>query len=151
MDAWHKNWLNEDAGKQLLKFLTEDLIRFFGNLTVINHAPEQRYLDVPILETIDVANFVDAWLSLSRPDERYVLAHMRDRYHYRPELLDTEGPWWNKIQNELNSRIARSKIKPRNVQIQQLIDQINLIIIEKWKQRKSETDTNDGGVDPGAR
>ena len=80
-----------------------------------------------------------------------VLAHMRGRYDYRPELLDTEGPWWNKIQNELNSRIARSKRKPRNVQIQQLIDQINLIIIEKWEQRQSETDTNDGGVDPGAR
>jgi hypothetical protein len=151
MDAWHQNWLNEDAGKQLLKFLTEDLIRFSGNLTVINHAPEQRYLDVPILETIDVANFADAWLSLSPPDERYLLAPMRDRYDYRPELLDTEGPWWNKIQNELESRIARSKSKPRNVQIQQLIDQINLIIIEKWEQRQSETDTNDGGVDPGAR
>jgi hypothetical protein len=127
MDAWHQNWLNEDAGKQLLKFLTEDLIRFFGNLTIINHAPEQRYLDVPILATIDVATFVDAWLSLSRQDERRVLGRMRDRYNSRPTLLDTEGPWWNKIQDELKLRIARSKSKPRNVQIQQLIDQIGAV------------------------
>jgi hypothetical protein len=129
MDAWHQNWLNEDAGKQLLKFLTEDLIRFFGNLTIINHAPEQRYLDVPILATIDVATFVDAWLSLSRQDERRVLGRMRDRYNSRPTLLDTEGPWWNKIQDELKLRIARSKSKPRNVQIQQLIDQIGTVIL----------------------
>ncbi|HAB39122.1 MAG TPA: hypothetical protein DCE52_14210 [Rhodobacteraceae bacterium] len=151
MDEWHQNWLSEDAGKQLLKFLTEDLTRFLGNLTVINHAPEQRYLDVPILATIDVATFVDAWFSLLRHDERHVLGRIKDRYKRRPALLDAEGSWWNEIQDELNSRIARSKSKPRNVQIKDLIDQINLVIIEKWEQRQSETDTNDGGVDQGAR
>ena len=87
VDAWHQAWLSTDAGKQLLGFLTDDWIRFFGNLTVINHAPEQRYLDAPILATIDVETFVDSWLNLSRVDELLVVGVLRDRYEYRPNHL----------------------------------------------------------------
>ena len=130
MDAWHQAWLSRDAGKKLLEFLSEDWIRFFGNLTVINHAPEQRYLNVPILATVDAAIFVDAWFSLSRHDERLVVGSIKDRYEYRPELLDAEGRWWRAIQVELKNRVARSKSKPRNVQINNLIDHINSTIIE---------------------
>lgn len=147
MDAWHQTWLSKDAGKQLLKFLTKDWIRFFENLTIINHAPEQRYLDIPILETIDVATFVDAWFSLSRHDEQLVVGSMKGRYEHRPTLLDAEGPWWQEIQVELKRRIATSESKPRNVQIDRLIGQINSAIIEKWELRQSKMDSNDGGVD----
>lgn len=147
MDAWHQNWLGEDAGKQLLKFLTEDWIRFFGNLTVINHAPEQRYLNVPILATIDAATFVDVWFSLSRHDERLVVGSIKDRYEYRPELLDSEGLWWREVQVELKNRVARSKSKPRNVQINNLIDHINSTIIEKWELRQFEEFTNGNSTD----
>lgn len=149
MDAWHQTWLSGDAGKQLLGFLTEDWIRFFGNLTVINHAPEQRYLDVPILATIDVATFVDAWLSLPRHDERLVVGSMKNRYEHRPALLDAEGVWWREIQNELKHRVAMSKSKPRSVQIDNLIRHINDAIIDKWELRQSEMASNDGGVDQG--
>lgn len=149
MEVWYQTWLSKDAGKQLLEFLTEDWIRFFGNLTVINHAPEQRYLDVPILATIDVATFVDAWFSLSRHDERLVVGILKDRYEHRPALLDTEGPWWREIQDELKRRVAMSESKPRNVQVETLIDHINSAIIEKWELRQSEMDSNDGGVDRG--
>jgi hypothetical protein len=147
MDAWHQVWLSGDAGKQLLELLTEDWIRFFGNLTVINHAPEQRYLNVPILATIDVATFVDAWFSLSRRDERRVVGNMKDRYRYRPELLDVEGPWWRKVQVEIINRTARSKSKPRNVQIISLIDQINSTVIEKWELRQFEEFKNGNSTD----
>lgn len=147
MDAWHQAWLSGDAGKELLDFLTEDWIRFFGNLTVINHAPEQRYLNVPILATIDVAAFVDAWFSLSRHDERRVVGIIKDRYEYRPELLDIEGPWWRKVQVELINRIARSKSKPRIFQIKNLIDQIKLTVIEKWELRQFEQFTNGNSTD----
>lgn len=136
MDAWHHTWMSEDAGKKLLKFLAEDWVRFFGNLTIINHAPEQRYLDVPILATIDVKTFVDAWFSLSRHDERLVVGSIKNRYEYRTELLDAEGSWWRDIQVELLHRIAISKSKPRNVQINNLINHINSSIIEKWELRQ---------------
>lgn len=149
MDAWHQAWLRQDAGKQLLKYLTEDWIRFFGNLTVINHAPEQRYLDVPILTTIDAATFVDAWLNLSREYERLVVGSMKDRYEYRPSLLDAEGPWWREIQGELKRRVEMSESKPRNVQIEGLIEQINSSIIERWKLRQSGVEAKDVGVDQG--
>lgn len=149
VDAWHQNWLGEGAGKQLLKFLTQDRIRFFGNLTIINHAPEQRYLDVPILATIDVATFVDAWFALSRHDERLVVGSMKDRYEYRPALLDTEGPWWRQIQAELIRRIDMSESKPRNVQINNLIKHINSSIIEKWELRQFEEFSNGNSSDLG--
>lgn len=136
MDAWHQAWLSGDAGKQLLEFLTEDWIRFFGNLTVINHAPEQRFLYVPILATIDVVTFVDVWFSLSRHDERLVVGSIKDRYTHRTDLLDAEGPWWREVQVELTHRIANSTSKPRNVQIKNLIDHINSAIIEKWELRQ---------------
>ncbi|WP_159806467.1 hypothetical protein [Litoreibacter roseus] len=138
MDAWHQTWLNENAGKHLLTFLTEDWIRFFGNLTIINHAPEQRYLDVPILATIDAVSFVDSWLSLSRHNEQAVVGSMKDRYKFRPALLDAEGPWWREIQAELKRRIAMSESKPRNVQINNLIKQINSSMIEEWELRQFE-------------
>lgn len=136
MDAWHQEWLSRDAGKQLLQLLTEDWIRFFGNLKVINYAPEQRYLRTPILETIDVADFVDVWLNLTRHYERLVVGTMKDRYGYQPQLLDTEGPWWRKVQVELKRRVASSESKPRNVQVNNLIDHINSSIIEKWELRQ---------------
>lgn len=142
MDAWHQTWLSGDAGKQLLEFLTEDWIRFLGNLTVINRAPEQRYLNMPILATVDAATFVDAWFSLPRHDERLVVGSLEDRYEYRPGLLDAEGPWWRKVQIELKNRAASSKSKPRNVQINNLINHINSTIIEKWELRQFEEFTN---------
>ena len=147
MDAWHQAWLSGDAGKKLLEFLSEDWIRFFGNLTVINHAPEQRYLNVPILATIDAATFVDAWFSLSRHDERLVVGSIKDRYEYRLELLDAEGPWWREVQVELKNRVASSKSKPRNVQINNLIDHINSTFIEKWELRQFEEFTNGNSTD----
>ncbi|MBB3992405.1 hypothetical protein GGR95_000024 [Sulfitobacter undariae] len=147
MDVWHQTWLSGDAGKQLLKFLTEDWLRFFGNLTVINHAPEQRYLDVPILATIDVATFVDAWFSLSRHDERLVVGSIEDRYQYRPALLDVEGPWWREIQAELMRRIAMTESKPRNVQIYNLIEHIDSAIIERWELRQFEEFSNGNSSD----
>lgn len=147
MGAWYQAWLSRDAGKQLLEFLSGDRMRFFGNLTVINHAPEQRYLDVPILATIDVATFVDAWLNLSRHDERSVVEIIKNRYEYRSELLDVEGPWWRQVQVELRSRVAISKSRPRNVQINNLIDRINTEIIEKWELRQFEEFANRNSTD----
>lgn len=133
MTAWHQKWLAKDAGRKLLGYLADDWVRFFGNLTVINHAPEQLYLDVPILATIDVATFVDTWFSLSRHDELLVVSSVKDRYEYRSQLLDTEGPWWRHVQVELKHRTANSKSKPRQVQIKILIKQINSLIVEKWE------------------
>jgi hypothetical protein len=147
MDAWHQAWLSGEAGKQLLGFLTEDWIRFFGNLTVINHAPEQRYLDVPILATIEVVTFVDDWFSLSRHDERLVVGSIKDRYEHRAELLDGEGAWWREVQFELRRRSANSKSKPRNVQINNLIDHINSSIIERWELRQFEEFSNGNSTD----
>lgn len=147
MDAWHQAWLSGDAGKQLLKFLKEDWIRFFGNLKVINHAPEQRYLRTPILATIDVADFVNVWLNLTRDQERLVVGSMKDRYDHEPKLLDTEGPWWREVQVELKRRIARSESKPRNVQINNLIKHINSSIIEKWELRQFEEFSNGNSSD----
>lgn len=147
MDAWHQAWLSGDAGKQLLKFLTEDWIRFFGNLKVINHAPEQRYLRTPILATIVVTTFVDAWLSLTRHNERLVVGSMKDRYEHQPQLLDTEGLWWRDVQVELTHRIASSKSKPRNVQINNLIEHINSSIIEKWEIRQFLEFSNGNSTD----
>lgn len=136
VDEWHQNWLGEDAGKQLLSFLTEDWKRFWGNLTVVNHAPEQRYLDFPILATIDVALFVDDWLSLSRHDERRVIGLIEERYTRNEGLLDAEGPWWRSVQLELVHRVESSCSKPRNVQINNLIGHINSSIIAKWELRQ---------------
>ncbi|MCB5411656.1 P-loop NTPase fold protein [Pseudogemmobacter faecipullorum] len=147
MAAWHQAWLAKDAGKQLIEYLADDWIRFFGNLTVINHASEQRYLAIPILATIDVPTFVDTWFSLSRNDERLVVGSMKDRYEYRPELLDSEGPWWRQVQVELMHRISISKSKPRNVQVGDLIDHINSSIIERWELRQFEEFLNGNSAD----
>jgi len=128
-------------------FLTEDWIRIFGNLKVINHAPEQRYLRTPILATIDVTNFVDVWLSLTRDQERLVVGSVKDRYDYQPQLLDTEGQWWRDVQVELVRRIANSENKPRNVQINNLIDHINSAIVGKWELRQFEEFSNGNSSD----
>ena len=104
-------------------------------------------MNVPILATIDAATFVDAWFSLSRHDERLVVGSIKDRYEYRLELLDAEGPWWREVQVELKNRVASSKSKPRNVQINNLIDHINSTFIEKWELRQFEEFTNGNSTD----
>ena len=138
MDQWYAKWSSRDAGVQLLGLLPNELIRFLGNLTVINHSPEQRYLDVPILATISIADFVDTWLGLPRREERLLVGSLKDRYRHRPELLNHEGAWWRDVQQELLGRIVKSKIKPRMVQIRHLIGHINSHVIEPWELRQFE-------------
>lgn len=126
LEQWHQEWLIGKAGEQLLSYLNDDdMIRFLGNLTVINHAPEQLYLNESILATIEARKFVDNWFKLSRHNEMLLVPSLKDRYSHHPKLLDAEGNWWRNVQDELNRRIASSKSKPRNVQIKELVTDID--------------------------
>lgn len=136
MHRWYADWLSCDAGVQLLSFLPDQYIRFLGNLTVIDHSPEQRYLHVPILATINVSDFVDTWFDLPRHEERLLGGNLEDRYRRDPELLDKEGAWWRKVQQELLNRIISSQIKPRAVQIKHSVKNINSAIIDQWEVRQ---------------
>lgn len=149
LDARREAWLRQDADKRLLEFLTEDWMRFVGNLSRAVDAVERNYLDKPILATIDVADFVDAWLSLSPHYEQLVLENMEDRYKDQVDLLDQEGPWWKDVAVELTRRVKLSKSKPRNFQIKQLIKLINSLIIEKWERRQSQELSNGNSTDLG--
>ncbi|AXT27535.1 hypothetical protein D1823_13690 [Ruegeria sp. AD91A] len=149
VEEWHQAWLRDDAGKELLGLLTDDWIQFIGNLKVTNHPSEQRYLDIPILATIDAGAFVDAWFKLSRREERLVVGSLKDRYEHHPALLDKEGLWWRSVQEELMRRVANTRSKPRNVQIKNLVKHINSSIIEKWELRQFQEFSKGGLADVG--
>ena len=136
LEAWREAWLKNSAGAELLSLLPDDYPRFLGNLIISNRNNEQRFINIPILSTIDPNFFVERWLRLSRSDERVLPDYMSDRYQHHDDLLDEEGPWWRNVQTVLKARVLSSESRPRNVQLRQLIDRINSVIIDRWEVRQ---------------
>lgn len=149
IQAWRQDWLSGDAGKELLGLLMEDRLQFLGNLKVINYPSEQRYLDIPILATIDAEAFVDTLFKLARHDEQFVVGSLKDRYERCPALLDAEGLWWRSVQEELMRRADSLKSRPRKVQIRSLVSHINSSIIEMWELRQFQDFSNGNLADLG--
>lgn len=131
LEEWHDSWLaGGQAGQELLAMLPSQWLSFLGNLTVINDAGEQRFLEHPILQTIPANQFVDAWLSLDIDQERMLTRYMKDRYSRKSDLLVQEGPWWGDVCDELLKK-SKTASKPRSVQINNLIESINYSILKK--------------------
>jgi KAP-like P-loop domain-containing protein len=141
LEAWHEDWKKGDVAGDLLEQLKTDFSRFLGNLIVINHSPEQRFLREPILHAIEPSDFVDVWLNMGRKDERLIPGVFKDRYEYTAELLKLEGPWWEKVQAELETQKEAEVFVPRKVQVQKMIDGITGIVLDPWKLENSKPDS----------
>ena len=129
-------WKELHAADYLLGLLKTDILRFLGNLTIVNSRPEQRFLREPILHRIAPSRFVEVWLTLPRQSERGLAGALDERYSYRPELLDQEAVWWENVRHELCLRKLSEQTKPRAYQIARLIESVDQEILWQWHQKR---------------
>jgi len=141
LETWHEDWKKNGVADNLLKQMKTDFSRFLGNLIVINHSSEQRFLREPILHAIDPSDFVDVWLNMGHKDECLIPGVFKNRYEYTAELLKLEGPWWKAVQTALKARKEAEKFVPRKVQIQQMIEGITGTVLVRWKSNDNKPDS----------
>ncbi|QQA44314.1 P-loop NTPase fold protein [Pelagovum pacificum] len=133
---WYANWKAQPVADHLIETLKTDYFEFLGDLTYINGKGTQRFFREPILQSIDPGNFVAAWLSLGREKERMLTGYFKDRYDSVPQLILTEGPWWQSVADCLSVKIDKEEIMPRKAQMRGLVKGIaNLVDERLCKQR----------------
>lgn len=130
--AWHADFLKVHAGPELLNLVPNDYDRFLGNLIVLNHCPEQRYLHQPILHTIDPKGFVNKWFSLPILEQNYLVSKLGKRYAHYSDNLTEEGPWWELVWKELGNRMKSEQSIPRKVQIKLHAEYLKQQIDQNW-------------------
>ncbi|MCR8827624.1 KAP family NTPase [Pseudosulfitobacter koreensis] len=127
-DDWYTNWKAQSVADHLIKTMKSDYFSFLGDLTVINGKGEQRFLREPILQCIPIAQFVEAWTSLSRDEERMLTGYLKERYDRVPELILAEGPWWRGVSETLSVWINKETLLPRKVQLRNLVERIESLV-----------------------
>ncbi|SFL59051.1 KAP family P-loop domain-containing protein [Loktanella salsilacus] len=133
---WYSDWKAEPVAKHLIETLKSDYFAFLGDLKIVNGKGTQRFLREPILQTIDEDDFVNAWLSLGRQEERLLTGYFEDRYDQVPELILTEGPWWHSIANRLLIKIDDEPIMPRKSQLLDLIKGIERLVDDRLEKAR---------------
>ena len=62
--------------------------------------------------------------------------YFKDRYDSAPQLILTEGPWWQSVADCLSVKIDKEGITPRNVQMRGLVKGIDTLVDDRLcKQR----------------
>jgi|GEM_PF-1502379 len=133
---WYANWKAQSVADHLMETLKADYFEFLGDLTYINGKGAQRFFREPILQCIDPEKFVAAWLCLGREKERMLTGYFKDRYDSVPQLILTEGPWWQSVADCLSVKIDKEEIMPRKAQMRGLVEGIASLVDERLcKQR----------------
>jgi hypothetical protein len=129
--TWYAKWKAQPVADHLTETLKTDYFEFLGDLTYVNGKGTQRFFREPILQSINPENFVAAWLSLGRDEERMLTSYFEDRYESGPQLILTEGPWWQSVADSLSAKIANEKILPRKAQLRGLVEGVANLVDER--------------------
>lgn len=133
---WYSQWKAQSVAKHLIETLKSDYFEFLGDLKIVNGKGAQRFLREPILQVIEEDDFVNAWLSLDREKERSLAGYFEDRYDQVPELILTEGPWWQSVANRLSVKIDDEPIMPRKAQLRGLIKGIERLVDDRLEKAR---------------
>ena len=58
-------------------------------------------------------------------------SYFEDRYESGPQLILTEGPWWQSVADSLSAKIANEKILPRKAQLRGLVEGVANLVDER--------------------
>ncbi|SLN09980.1 KAP family P-loop domain protein [Roseivivax jejudonensis] len=133
---WYSHYKAEAVAGHLIETLKSDYFAFLGDLVIVNGKGDQRFLKEPILQTIDVDDFVNAWLSLGRQEEHLLTRYFDERYDQVPDLILTEGPWWQGVANAVLIKIDDEPAMPRKAQLQGLVGGIERLIDDRLEKAR---------------
>jgi len=133
---WYEKWKAQPVADHLTETLKTDYFEFLGDLTYINGKGNQRFFREPILQSINPENFVAAWLSLGREKERMLTRYFKDRYDSMPQLILTEGPWWQSVADSLSVKVDKEEIMPRKAQLRGLVEGIATLVDERLEKQR---------------
>ncbi|WP_081616400.1 P-loop NTPase fold protein [Xanthomonas sontii] len=88
--------------KDLLKVMLDNPGRFLRRISLTNHEDNEFY-DIPILASLDVREFVDAFLSLHPAKQRTAMLALKARYQHEmiDRYLEDERPWATQVRDQL--------------------------------------------------
>jgi len=93
--------------KDLLTLMLEDPGQFLRRICLTNHEDNEFY-DIPVLATLDVRKFVDAFLSLHPEKQRTVMLALKMRYQdgLIDRYLANERSWATEVRDQLRAASA---------------------------------------------
>lgn len=139
----HEIWINEGAGRELIKYLEHSPAKFLRSLTLGNYVQsfdrlrnldQDIYLDQPILHTIKIEDFVKTWSYVRQNKRHSVIQELQDRYQQNNSHFIEEIKWWIEVTKELrrNMKLPENTLqKAENAQIKRDIDHIQRFIIRR--------------------